>query len=175
MVRTLYLTMSFVRLADSTCLVIIAMNDSFARFTEVEPYGHRDGKQTQIMKSVDLAQPTAKDGQTLLRQYDIATNQGKPSTLASLMPSPITAKLNSLSTFMPFSWGAPARPAPAAEPSTNKHLPQGQHPQAKSYVFVTRQQQLEKLKKRMEVQGRRQMNTSAFYHCGDCADFVVVL
>jgi len=128
------------------------------------------------MKSVDLTQSIAEDGQDSSRQHDIATNQSKPSTLASLMPSPFTATLTSLSTFMPFSWGAAARPAPAAEHPVDNALLQEQRPlQPNSRGFVARQQQLEKLKKRMEVQGRRQMNFGAFFHCNNCADGVVVL
>lgn len=152
------------------------MNQSFTRFVETEPYGYRDGQQAQIMKSVDLTRPTTDDQQTSLRQYDIVTTQSKPSTLASFVPSPITAKLTSLSTFMPFSWGAIARPVPVTEFPLDKDLSQDQRPQPKSPGFVTRQQQLEKLKKRMmEVQGRRQMNFVASPHCSSCADGVVVL
>lgn len=152
------------------------MNQSFTRFTEADPYNSRDGQQAQIMKSVDLTQSIAEAGQTSLRQHDIVTNQNKPSTLSSFMPSPITAKLTSLSTFMPFSWGATARPTPVTEPPIGEDLFRDQRPQPKTPGFVTRQQQLEKLKKRMmEVQDRRQMNFGAFFHCSNCADGVVVL
>lgn len=170
-------------------------HDPFNRFCEEEPYDHKHGQQTQMMKSIDLTHSrlTTDDGQYSLRQHDDATNQSKPSTLTSIMTSPITAKLTSFSTFMPFSWGSASGPSPAAMcvtppmsdsgmgslPSDQRldgEFAQHQQPtKPKKCGFVTRQQQLEKLKKRMEMEGRRRMNFDVVLHCKNCADGTVVL
>lgn len=192
-VRNLHPTLPYVR-TDFLRPVYAAVNQCapLTRLSEdEEPYRYKYGQQTQIMKSVDLTQSrSASDGQDSLRQHDTATNQSATSTLASIMTSPITAKLTS---FMPFSWAA-ARAAPAAvcfvpsvSDSSMGSLPSDpfltgqvatqhqQPPQSQRRGFVTHQQQLEKLKKRMEIEGRQQMTFAVALHCKNCSDGAVIL
>jgi hypothetical protein len=198
MVRTLHLRLLFVRTNSVLSPVTPEFDqcDPFVRFSEdEEQYGPRHGQQTQIMKSVDLTQSrsTAGDEQDSL-QHDFATNHNTASTLASIMTSPLTTKLTSLSAFIPFSWSAAARASPAnicITPSSSgssvgslpsnprldsQVVPQRkQSPQPQPRGYVTRLQQLEKLKKRIQVEGKRHMSYGAVPHCKDCENGTVVL
>lgn len=142
------------------------------------------------MKSVDLTQAQSiSDGvQDSLRHHENVTNLSTSLTLTSIMTSPITTKLTALRTYMPFSWGAPApalictvHPPDSSMgnlPSGSRlydqdGLPQRRNPHLRG--FVTRRQQLEKLKKRMDTEGRRQLSTSAIPHCKSCVNGTVAL
>ncbi|KAF7776112.1 hypothetical protein Agabi119p4_4505 [Agaricus bisporus var. burnettii] len=177
---------------SANAYVPVKRDDRSNRFSDKDPYGHEDGQQTQIMKSVDLTQlrSTFDDEQTSFQRHENMTNQTTASTLTSIMTSPIAAKLTS---FMPFSWGAAAvRAAPAAtgiaSPSSNSsrsslsfdrqvtgQLSQILRPQRQDRGFVARQHQLEKLKQRMNVQGKQQMSFDVAPHCRKCSSHVVVL
>jgi hypothetical protein len=180
---------SYVLIFFLIAIPAVNQNDSFVRFFEnEEPYDNKHGQQTQILKSIDFTQSRSTfDG--LLRHHEPATNRG---TFASIIASPITTKLTSLSTFIPFSWSAATRTAPAAiciAPSTSDSSmgssPSGsrlngwiatQRQQAsKASGFVSRQKQLAKLKTRMEMEGKQQLNFSANPHCKNCADGIVLL
>lgn len=186
MVRPLHPTLPFVRadfFFDPAC-VLVNQNDTSNRLFDKDPYGHKGGQQAQIMKSVDLTQ------QTSLRQHENVMNQTTTSTLTSIMTSPIAAKLTS---FMPFSWGAAVvRAAPAAigiapssSNSSRKSLSfdrelNGQSSQIlrlqrQDRGFVARQHQLERLKQRMNMEGKQQMSFGVTLHCRNCSRNVVVL
>jgi hypothetical protein len=147
------------------------------------------------MKSVDLTQSrlaldVLDNEQTSLRRHENATNQTTASTLTSIITSPIAVKLTS---FIPFSWGAAAvRAAPEstgiATPSSiserrslsfdrefNGQSSQILRPQGKARGFVTRQHQLEKLKQRMNMEGKQQMSFDVVLHCRKCSNNAVVL
>lgn len=193
MVRVLHLTLPFVRANFfGTACVLVKPHDPSNRLSDKDPYGHKDGQQTQIMKSVvDLTQlrPALDIEQTSIRQHENETNQ-TTTTLTSIMTSPIAAKLTS---FMPFSWGAAAiRAAPAAigiaPPSSNSSLRSlsfdreltGQssqilRPQGRDRGFVPRQHQLENLKQRMNVEGKQRMSFDVALHCRKCSSNFVVL
>lgn len=165
------------------------------RSSDNDPYRHKDGQQTQIMKSVDLTQRRMALGvmanePPFLRPDENATNQTTTSALASIMTSPIAAKLTS---FIPFSWGVTAvHTAPAAidtDPSSsvsgrrsssfdrkfNGQPSQNARPQGKDRGFVKRHHQLKKLEQRMSLEGKKQMSYDVVLRCRKCSSHGAVL
>lgn len=94
-----------------------------------------------------------------------------PSSSSSIMSSPLAARLSfqAFSNFM--SW-APRHTdaAPSSAPSRSVCQPIS-HKQ----VFVSREQQLRKLKIRMETEGSLVMRDSVQIHCKRCDDGLVLL
>lgn len=184
MVRALHLTLSFVR-ADSISIIGIVAIDQTGSLTRLpENKGFFEaGQQTQTEM---LSQSHLKLDERDLFQHEDVMGPNPTSTFTSIMTSSITTTLSSLSTFMPFSWGttgcvatktmciAPAASVPNMDNLVIRH-DQPSQPQYLHRGFVSRGQQLKRLRERMETEGPWRMNHVAVLHCKNCLDRTVAL
>lgn len=99
-----------------------------------------------------------------------------PSSFASIMSSPLAARLpfQAFSNFM--SWAPRSTDAaPSSAPPRSVCPPEAARPISYKQVFVSREQQLWKLKLRMETEGSLVMRDSVQIHCKRCDDGLVLL
>jgi hypothetical protein len=98
-----------------------------------------------------------------------------PSSFSSIISSPLAARLpfQAFSNFM--SWGPRyTDAAPSSAPSRPVCQPEAAHPISHKQVFVSREQQLRKLKLRMETEGSLVMRDSVQIHCKRCDEGLVL-
>lgn len=99
-----------------------------------------------------------------------------PSSFSSIMSSPLAARLpfQAFSNFM--SWAPRYTDAAiSSAPSRSDRQPEAPRPISHKQVFVSREQQLRKLKLRMETEGSLVMRDSVQIHCKRCDDGLVLL
>jgi len=109
---------------------------------------------------------------------------GATSSFTSLMSSPITTRFSTLTSFLPLSWSARSVAATAAvspHPVSEKERLSSEPlieppvvPAAKS-VYVSREKQLQKLRLRVEREGKTQMPIAVKVHCRKCDGGIVLL
>lgn len=182
MVRTLHLTLSFVRANSILIIANVAIDQtgSLTRLPEAKGF-FEAGQQTQTeMLSQSHLKP---DDERDLFQHEDVMNPNSTSTFTSIMTSSITTTLSSLSMLMPFSWGTtdcvvttPMCIAPAASvPNMDNSVICHDQPQHLHRGFVSRRRQLKRLRERMETEGPWRMNHIAVLHCKNCLDRTVAL
>lgn len=159
MVRTLHLPLSFVRANSISIIgnVAIDQTGSLTRLPEAKGFFEASQQtQTEMLSQLHLKPDDERDS---------------TSTFTSIMTSSITTTLSSLSVLMPFSWGTTGCVVTTIDNPVIRH----DQPQCFHRGFVSRGQQLKRLRERMETEGMWRMNHVAVLHCKNCLDQTVTL